>query len=121
MTIPISLCEAATMEGCSSCRIFWSIILPLCKPALATVGVLSFIRRWNDFLYPLIYLNSKEKFTLSLGLRFFQTMVGEESLGLARIDLLMAASVAVALPCIMLFFFSQRYFVTGIALSGVKQ
>jgi ABC-type glycerol-3-phosphate transport system permease component len=121
MTIPLSLNEAARVEGCSSLRAFWSIMLPLCKPALAAVGVLGFIRRWNDFLYPLIYLNSKEKFTLALGLRFFQTMVGEDSLGLARIELLMAASVAVALPCVVLFFFAQRYFVSGIALSGMKQ
>jgi len=99
-------------------QIYWSILLPLCRPALATVGVISFIGAWDDFLTPLIYLNSSEKFTVALGLNFFRNF--PEQVGLPMQHLLMAASVMTVLPCIVLFFLAQRYFVEGIALSGIK-
>ncbi|NJN84774.1 MAG: carbohydrate ABC transporter permease, partial [Caldilineaceae bacterium] len=97
---------------------FWSILMPLTKPALATVAVISFIAHWNDFVNPLIYLNSPEKFTLALGLSYFKSV--PESSGLPLEHLLMAASVMVIVPVLILFFAAQRYFVQGIVLSGIK-
>jgi multiple sugar transport system permease protein len=82
------------------------------------VAVLSFINHWNDFVNPLIYLNSPEKFTLALGLNYFKSV--PESSGLPLQHLLMAASVMVIVPVLILFFAAQRYFVQGIVLSGIK-
>ncbi len=118
MTLPADLDEAALIDGATYVQIYWSILLPLCRPALATVGVISFIGAWDDFLTPLIYLNSSEKFTVALGLNFFRNF--PEQVGLPMQHLLMAASVMTVLPCIVLFFLAQRYFVEGIALSGIK-
>lgn len=113
-TIPMELSEAAKIDGCSELRIFWQIVMPLCKPALVTVAIFTFMGTWNDFLGPLIYLNDDEKFTLALGLRSFQMQHG------TRWNLLMAASIVVALPTIILFFICQRYFIEGITLTGIK-
>lgn len=118
MSLPNDLDEAALIDGASYLGIFWSILMPLCKPALATVAIISFIGSWNDFLGPLIYLNSPEKFTVALGLNFFQNV--PESAGMPMQHLLMAASVMAILPCLILFFSFQRYFVEGIVLSGIK-
>jgi len=115
LTIPNELDEAAVLDGCSSFRIFTSIILPLSKPALTTVAIFSFLQSWNDFLNPLIYLNSLEKKTLTLGLALFR---GEYS---TEWGLLMAATVQITLPCLVLFFLCQKYFVEGIVLTGLKQ
>ena len=117
-TLPRELDEAALIDGASYWRIFWSVLVPLMKPALATVAVISFIAHWNDFVNPLIYLNSPEKFTLALGLNYFKSV--PESSGLPLEHLLMAASVMVIIPVLILFFAAQRYFVEGIALSGIK-
>jgi len=118
MTIPRELDDAARIDGAGFLRIFWNILMPLSGPALATLAVIGFINHWNDFLGPLIYLESRSNFTIALGLRYFQKSAG---LGGEPMDhLLMAASVTFTLPCIIIFFLAQRYFVQGIALSGVK-
>jgi len=112
-TIPIDLDEAAVIDGAGYLRIWWSILLPLSRPVLATVAIFSFIWNWNDFMGPLIYLNSLEKFTLALGLAGFRSMHS------ARWNLLMAASTVVLLPVLIVFFVAQRYFIRGIVTSGL--
>ena len=118
MTIPRTFDEAAEIDGANSWTILWRILLPLCTPALITVAILSFLRHWNDFLEPLIYLNSPDKLTLSLGLRYF--LVSPSEGGEPKDHLLMAAVLMAALPCVTLFFVAQRYFVRGIVMSGIK-
>jgi multiple sugar transport system permease protein len=117
MTIPRTFDEAAEIDGAGSFRILWSILLPLCGPALITVAILSFLNHWNDFFEPLIYLNSPHNLTLSLGLRHFLIAPGD---GQPKDHLLMAAVLMTALPCVALFFVAQRYFVRGIVMSGIK-
>lgn len=114
MTIPMELSEAARMDGSSEFRTYWSIIMPLAKPALATVAIFEFIARWRDYLGPLIYLNDQKLYTLSLGIYEYRSQYGAEW------GLLMAASVLITLPIILLFFFLQKTFVQGIALTGIK-
>ncbi len=114
MTIPMELSEAARIDGASELRIYASVILPLAKPALATVAIFEFIARWRDYLGPLIYLNDQKLYTLSLGIYQYRSQYGAEW------GLLMAASVLITLPIIMLFFFLQKTFVQGIALTGIK-
>jgi multiple sugar transport system permease protein len=114
LTIPKDLLDAARIDGCSEFRIFWNIVLPLAKPALATVAILTFMFTWNDFMGPLIYLSDKMKGTLALGLGMF---VGQH---VTEWSLLMAASVIMMLPMIAIFFFFQRYFIQGFTLSGLK-
>jgi multiple sugar transport system permease protein len=118
MTLPKELDESAMIDGANPFQILWSILIPLMKPALATVAVIAAIGRWNDFVEPLVYLSSPEKFTLAVGLSFFKNV--PESAGLPMQHLLMAASVMTIAPIIVLFFVAQRYFVQGIALTGLK-
>lgn len=118
MGIPREFDEAAEMDGANSFRILWQILVPLCIPALTTVAIFSFLQHWNEFIQPLIFLNSPENFTVSLGLRFFQTSPADP--GEPKEHLLMAASVIAAIPCILLFFAAQRFFVRGIVMSGIK-
>jgi multiple sugar transport system permease protein len=118
MTLPRDLDEAAIIDGASFVRIFWNILIPLCKPVLATLAVISIIGRWNDFLGPLIYIRTMEKFTIAVGLNYFR--FNSESGGQPLQHLLMAASVMSTLPLIILFFSAQQYFVQGIALTGIK-
>jgi len=114
LTIPKELEEAARIDGSSEFGIYSRIILPLAKPALATLGVFTFMWSWNDFMGPLIFINTMEKKTLTLGLASFQGMYTTDW------TLLMAASVMALLPLIVIFLFAQRYFVEGITLSGIK-
>lgn len=114
-TIPRELDDAARIDGCNSFRIFRSIILPLCRPALLTVAVFAFVNNWNDFLTQLIYLNSESKYTIAIGLQFFSSKYGPQ-----QINLLMAVSLLTLLPLVAVFFIAQRYFVQGIASSGIK-
>jgi multiple sugar transport system permease protein len=114
MTIPMELSEAARIDGASELRIYASVIMPLAKPALATVAIFEFIARWRDYLGPLIYLNNQNLYTLSLGIYQYRSEHGAEW------ELLMAASVLITLPIILLFFFLQKTFVQGIALTGIK-
>lgn len=120
--IPTDLDEAAEIDGASSWAIFWRILMPLSKPALATMAILAFIGKWNDFLGPLIYLSTESKFTVVLGLQsFFQgSTIEQQAAGPPKDNLLMAASVLAALPPILLFFATQRYFVQGIVTTGLK-
>ncbi len=122
MSIPQDLDEAAEIDGATSWQIFTRILLPLAKPAIATMATLGFISIWNSFLGPLIYLNSPEKFTAVLGLRYFMqgATASQASLGPPKDNLLMAASVVVALPGLILFFVAQKYFVQGIVTTGIK-
>lgn len=114
-TIPNSLSESAKLDGASEFRTFLQIILPNCKPALATVAIFSFMGTWNDFMGPLLYINDKMKYTLSYGLRTFQLQNDN------MWHLTMAASVVVAIPTLLLFFFCQKYFIEGITLTGMKE
>ncbi|NLK09313.1 MAG: carbohydrate ABC transporter permease [Firmicutes bacterium] len=114
MTIPLELSDAARIDGASEFFIYRAIVLPLARPALAVVALFQFIGSWNDFLGPLIYLRSTEKYTLALGLQQFRSALLTEWGGL------MAASTLVTLPIVILFFFTQRTFIQGISLTGIK-
>lgn len=114
MSIPRELDEAAYLDGATPLEVLLRIVLPLSKPALIVVAVFTFISVWNDFLGPLIYLSDSNQYTLALGLRSFS------SLYTAQWDLLMAASTAMIVPIVVLFFLAQRYFVEGITLTGIK-
>jgi multiple sugar transport system permease protein len=118
MTIPRDLDEAAEMDGANSFRVLWQILVPLCVPALTTVAIFGFLQHWNEFIQPLIFLNTQDNFTVSLGLRLFQTSPADP--GEPKEHLLMAAAVIASLPCILLFFAAQRFFVRGIVMSGIK-
>jgi multiple sugar transport system permease protein len=114
LTIPHELSEAAKIDGCSEFRIFWQIIVPLARPALATVALFTFMNSWNDFMGPLIYLNDETMYTVSLGLQQFIGQYG------TRWGMLMAASTVATLPIIILFFFAQKTFIQGVATTGIK-
>jgi ABC-type glycerol-3-phosphate transport system permease component len=121
MSIPFDLDEAARIDGASTFRVLWQIIVPLCKPAIATMATLGFIGHWNAFLAPLIFLNSPEKFLVAVGLRYFNVGAAQGSAAaLPQDHLLMGAALMVALPCLILFFLAQKYFVQGIVMSGIK-
>ncbi len=111
--LPLELDEAAKIDGAGIMRVWWSILLPLLKPAFAAAALFSFIAHWNDFLGPLIFLNTEDKYTVALGVNMF---FGEYQV---HMDLVMAYSVIVTLPIIVIFFAFQRYFVQGIAVTGM--
>lgn len=115
MTIPKDLSEAAKLDGCSEFDIYRRIIMPLSKPALAMVGLWTFMNAWNDFVGPLIYIVDPSKYTLSLGLAMFVGQYGNEY------GMLMAVSTVVTIPIIVMFFFTQRTFIQGITMTGLKQ
>jgi multiple sugar transport system permease protein len=115
ITLPKELSEAAKIDGCSEWAIFWRVVLPLARPALAVVALFSFLNVWNDFLGPLVYIQRPDQYTLALGLEAFQNKTGG-----AEWHLLMAASVLVCLPTLILFFLAQRTFIQGIATTGGK-
>lgn len=112
LMIPESVSEAAKIDGASEWRIFWQIICPLSKPAMTTVSLLSFVGAWTDYMGPLIYLNTPEHWTLSIGLSSFLKQ------HTADWNLLMAAAVVFTLPMVVIFFVGQRYFISGITISG---
>lgn len=118
MTIPRDSEEAALIDGASRLRIWWSIILPQARPALATVLIFTFIGTWNDFFGPLLYLNSPDKATLTLGLNLMKTQVLGS--GVVEWNVLMAASLLVLLPNVILFFLAQRHFISGISMGAGK-
>lgn len=113
LSLPREFDEAAMLDGAGYLRIWWQVLMPLCGPALATVSVLSFIGQWDNFEGPLIYLNSPEKYTVSLGLRMFQDSYGTD------FAQLMAASLIHITPTILIFFAAQRYFLRGLNISGL--
>jgi multiple sugar transport system permease protein len=114
LTIPDSLEDAALIDGCSRFRILSSIFLPLSKPALATVALMTFLKNWNSFFWPLIAINSMKMRTLPVGLVLFVDEAGTQW------HLQMAASVISIVPVILLFVAAQKYFIRGITLTGVK-
>ena len=114
--IPLELDESARIDGASTFTIFWRIILPLSKPALAAMSIFVFMWSWNDFFLPLIYLQKTNMYPLALGLQLFRSY-GEY---FTRWEYIMAGSVAMAIPPLLVFFFSQRYFVQGVTLTGLK-
>lgn len=113
-TLPLELNEAARVDGCSEFRIYWQIILPLARPALATLVLYVFMNTWSDFFGPLLYLTKQERWTLSLGLLQFRSQ--HDTVW----ELLMAASTLVTLPSIIIYFFGQKTFIQGIATTGFK-
>lgn len=114
MTLPMDLSDAARIDGAGEFRIFWSVILPLIRPALATVGLFQFQAAWNDFLGPLIYLTDQSTYTISLGLQQYNSQ------HTTQWGQLMAASVLLTVPIIVIFFLTQRTFIQGITLTGIK-
>ncbi len=112
--IPDELCEAARIDGMSEYRIYASIMLPLSKPSLATVTIFTFVNTWNDYLGPLIYLKSERKKTIQLGLKMFISQYSSDY------GLIMACSVLSLIPVLVVFLCLQKYFVEGVAATGLK-
>ncbi len=114
LTIPKELEEAAFIDGCSRFGALWRIIVPLSKPALATLAIFTFMAVFNDFIWALVVIDSDEMYTVQLGLAIFRDRYGTEW------GSLMAGSVVATLPILLVFFFAQKYFIRGITLSGLK-
>jgi multiple sugar transport system permease protein len=114
LQIPPELDEAATLDGASHLQIWWRIYMPLSRPVLITVALLSTLAIWNDFFGPLIYLSAPDNYTLALGLNLFQ------GLFVTRTDYVMAISTLMVLPMIIMFVLAQRYIVSGFIASGLK-
>lgn len=112
--IPSELCEAARIDGMSEYKIYAKIMLPLSKPALSTLTIFTFVNTWNDYLGPLIYLKTESKKTIQLGLKMF---IGQYS---SEYGLIMAGSVLSLIPVIIVFLCLQKYFVEGVASTGLK-
>jgi multiple sugar transport system permease protein len=115
LSLPDELIQAARMDGANEFRIFTSVIIPLCKPALATLGILTFLTSWNMFLWPLVVAQSEERYTLPVALAIYA--IGENR---SDFGLLMAGSVVVIAPILLVFLILQRHFVQGIAMTGIK-
>jgi multiple sugar transport system permease protein len=115
LSLPDELIQAARVDGAGEFRIFRSIILPLCRPALATLGILTFLTSWNNFLWPLVVAQSEEKYTLPVALAIYA--IGENK---SDYGLLMAGSVVIIVPVLAVFLMLQRHFVRGIAMTGIK-
>ncbi|NGN69027.1 carbohydrate ABC transporter permease [Streptomyces sp. A7024] len=113
--LPKELDEAARIDGCGHARIYLSIVLPLCRPALITSAIFTFINAWNDFLGPLLYLNEPQQYTVSLGLKMF---VDQE--GVANYGGMIAMSLVALLPVLAFFLIFQRFLIDGMATSGLK-
>ena len=112
--IPMDLSDAAIIDGCTHLGILWRIMIPLSKPVLATIAVLHFMGHWNDLFGPVLYLSDSNLYTLMIGLTYFRTEYRTSW------QYLMAASLVVLMPSIIIFFMGQRYFVQGITLTGIK-
>jgi multiple sugar transport system permease protein len=113
-TLPPEIFEQATIDGASNYRIYAQIVLPLAKPALSTVAIFGFMNHWNELMAPLIYINSPEKFTLTLGLRRYIGLTD------VRFQEMMAMALLMTLPVLLVFFFFQQYFIEGVVMSGLK-
>jgi len=112
--IPRDLIDAARMDGCSELRIFWSVVLPLCGPALGTLGLITFINAWNNFIGPLVVMRSVDHYTLPLALRSMQSPNNTEW------GALMAGSAIAMLPLLVVFVFSARRLVAGLTAGAVR-
>ncbi|TBL79577.1 carbohydrate ABC transporter permease [Paenibacillus thalictri] len=113
--VPKELEEAAMIDGCSRFRIYWNIMLPLAKPAIATLTIFTFLTSWNDFFDPLIFLSARKLMTLPLALSLFTDEAG------TAWHLLMSASVMATLPLLLVFFFAQKQFIEGVSMTGLKE
>lgn len=113
--LPRDLDESATIDGCNSFMVLVRVLLPLCKPAIFSVGIFQFIWTWNDFFNSIIYISSVKKFTVSLGLR-----LSLDASSAVSWNQVLAMSVVSVVPCILLFFLAQKYFVEGISTTGLK-
>ena len=114
MSVPQELEEAARIDGASTLRVLWNVILPLSKPALLTIGIFTFWWNWNSFFEPFVYVNNIKNFTVTVGLAFFKGQY------VYNYHWLMAAGMTTIIPIIVLFFLAQRYFIEGIQLTGLK-
>jgi multiple sugar transport system permease protein len=112
--VPRELEEAAEIDGCSALRIYWHLVLPLSRPALATLGIFVFVGAWNDFLGPLVFLESTRKLTLPVGIALYQTSYFTEY------GLTLAASILATLPAIVIFLLFQKRIIEGVSLTGLK-
>lgn len=117
LTIPRDLVDAARVDGATLPQIYWKVYLPLAKPALAALAIFSFQGAWNDLLHPLVYMPAAPNTTLTVGLALFQTQMTRGG----NFTVLMAGALISILPLLIVFFFAQRFFIEGIALSGVKR
>jgi multiple sugar transport system permease protein len=115
LSIPDELIEAARVDGAGELRIFWRVVLPLCRPALATLGILTFLASWNNFLWPLVVATTEDKYTLPVALALYS--VGQNRL---QFGLALAGAVVVVLPVLIVFVVLQRHFLRGIATTGLK-
>jgi multiple sugar transport system permease protein len=113
--MPRELEEASMIDGCSRFRIYWSIMLPMAKPAIATLTIFTFLASWNDFFDPLIFISARKLMTLPLALSLFTDQAGTEW------NYLMSASVMATLPLLIVFFFAQKQFIEGVAMTGLKE
>ena len=114
LAVPTDLEDAAKIDGAGYLSVWWRVMLPLIKPALAAIAIFQFMGTWNDFFNPLLYISSKELMPISLGLYMFKDSHG------AEYGMLMAASLMMIVPVVALFFFAQRYFIQGVTLTGMK-
>lgn len=114
LSIPVELEEAALIDGCSRYRIFFQIVLPLAKPSLSALGILTFVWAWNDFMWPLIVVSSKKMYTLPIGLSTLVGYYGREY------GIQMAGAFIASVPVLIVFFVFQKQFIKGVALSGLK-
>jgi multiple sugar transport system permease protein len=117
LSIPTELSEAATMDGCNRFDVFWRIYLPLSKPALASASIFVFMYHWNDFFGPLIFITKENLRTAALGLAYLKNSYEIKSL----LGLQMAGALVTAIPCLLLYYFAQRYFIAGIVMKGVEK
>ena len=115
LSLPDDIIEAARIDGASEWRIFLRVIMPLCGPAVATLAILTFLGSWNNFLWPLVVATSEDKYTLPVALALYS--VGQNA---SQYGLMMAGAVVVVVPVLAIFIALQRYFVQGIALTGIK-
>jgi ABC-type glycerol-3-phosphate transport system permease component len=117
LSIPTELSEAATMDGCNRFDVFWRIYLPLSRPAMASATIFVFMYHWNDFFGPLVFITKESLRTAALGLAYLKTTYEIQSL----LGLQMAGALVTALPCLLLYYFAQRYFIAGIVMKGVEK
>ena len=114
LSIPQELLESARIEGAGELRIYWTVILPLARPVLATLAILSFMTTWNDFMWPLIVLTDQRRYTLPVAMA---SLVGQHALD---IELMMAGAVVTVLPVLVVFLALQRYYIAGLTAGSVK-
>ncbi|MDR0598683.1 MAG: carbohydrate ABC transporter permease [Treponema sp.] len=114
LSLPLELNDAARIDGASEFRIFWQIAIPLSTPVLATVAIFSFLKTWNDFIGPLIFLANQKLYTLSIGAQMIRSRLQPNW------EILMPLGVVMVLPVLIVFFLMQKYFIQGIAMSGIK-